>query len=394
MCTLYRETREVDESMDVIQILYPRLVGLRPLIQQVAEEEDNEKYKSTTRLFAEAGEAWVVLIARMPTEFRALVESILECCARDKDREAIAVTFYFWSDLKQMVTVERYSGARDTFADLYARLVDVMIKHLEFPTGSNPNSTDLFDGDREQEENFRHFRHKMGDVLKECCEVIGVAKCLNKSFALIQNWANTHASQATSINVPHWQQLEAPLFAIRAMGRMVPSEESEVLHQLIPLIVQIPDQEKLRFQAVMALGRYTEWTAQHPDFLQPQLQFIVSAFNHPSSEVREAAALAFSFFGSDCAKLLEGELQNLHGFYDSVLDKLLPASQEELTKGVSYVVGVQPKNNIYDSMKLYCDPIVTRLKIRANKAQSEPENKALKDEVAGMTGYSNPPWLI
>ena len=383
MTTMYHETKDVDESMDVIKILYPKVLELQPLIKQVAEEDDPEKFKSTTRLFSEAGEAWVVLISRMPTEFRRLVEAILECCARDSTREAISATFYFWSDFKQMVTVEKHAEARTKFADLFAQLVDVMIRHLEFPTASGPNELDLFDGDRQQEENFREFRHKMGDVLKDCCEVISVTQCLNKTFELIQNWISTYASQATATNVPYWQKLEAPLFAIRAMGRMVPKDESKILHQLIPLMVQIPDHQKLRFQAIMALGRYTEWTALHPDYLQPQLQFVVSSFNHESSEVREAAALAFRFFGADCQQLLQHEVQNLHGFYDSVLDKLPPYSQEELTEGASCVVAVQPKDNIYASLQLYCNPIVERLRQRASKAQADPNNKTLQTQVAG-----------
>lgn len=383
MTTLYRETKDVDESIDVIQVLYPRVLELQPLIRQVASEDDAEKFKSLTRLFSEAGEAWVVLITRMPNDFRHLVEAILECCALDTDREAISATFYFWSDLKQMITVEKYAEARSKYVDLFAQLVDVMIKHLEFPTASGPNELDLFDGDRQQEENFREFRHKMGDVLKDCCEVISVTQCLNKTFDIINTWIATYASQATDTSVPHWQKLEAPLFAIRGMGRMVPSDESSVLHLLIPLIVQIPDHQKLRFQAIMALGRYTEWTALHPEYLQPQLQFVVSAFNHESSEVREAAALAFRFFGSDCQQLLQTEIRGLHSFYDAVLDKLPPYSQEELTEGASCVIAVQPKEDIYSSLKLYCDPIVERLKHRASKAQADPGNKTLQIQVAG-----------
>ena len=383
--TLYRETRDVDESIDVIQALYPRVLGLQPLIKRIADEEDAEKFKSATRIFSEAGEAWVVLIARMPAEFRRLVESILECCARDVDREAISATFYFWADFKQMITVEKYAAARTQYTPLFAQLVDVMIKQLEFPSASGTNELDLFDGDRQQEENFREFRHKMGDVLKDCCEVISVTQCLSKTFDLIKSWIGMYASQATQTSVPHWQELEAPLFAIRAMGKMVPRDEDSVMRQLIPLMVQIPDHQKLRFQAIMALGRYTEWTALHPDYLQPQLQFIVSAFNHESSEVREAAALAFRYFGSDCQQLLQHEVQNLHGFYDSVLDKLSPYSQEELSEGASCVVAIQPKENIYSSLKLYCDPIVDRLKQRAAKAQAEPTNKAVQVQVAGMS---------
>lgn len=383
MCTLFRDTREVDESIEVIQIIYPRILSLRPKIAELADSEDSESFKGLTRLFAEAGEAWVVMIARLPTEFRGLVEAILECCARDRDRESISLTFLFWYEFKQMITLERYKQAQNQYVDVFAKLVDIMIKHLEFPSPEDSNEADLFDGDREQEEKFREFRHQMGDVLKDCCDVITVTECLGKAFALIQRWISVWGPQSTSTKVPHWQELEAPLFSMRAMGRNVSSEENVVLPQVIPLIVQIPNHEKLRFQAIMALGRYTDWTAQHPDFLQPQLNFVIEGFRHESKEVVLASALAFRFFGQDCRKLLQDEVIPLHDFYESMLDELVPASQEEITEGVAWVVSAQPIERIYPMLKLYCDPIMKRIMARANEAKNgQDENGRLA--IAGM----------
>jgi transportin-3 len=378
MCTIFRDTREVDESIEIIQIIYPRILSLRPKIAELAESEDPETFKGLTRLYAEAGEAWVVMIARLPTEFRGLVEAILECCARDQDRESISLTFLFWYEFKQMITVEKYKQAQMQYVDIFAKLVDIMIKHLEFPSPEDSNEADLFDGDREQEEKFREFRHQMGDVLKDCCDVITVTECLGKAFALIQRWISQWGPQSTSAKVPHWQELEAPLFSMRAMGRNVSPEENMVLPQVIPLIVQIPNHEKLRFQAIMALGRYTEWTAQHPEFLQPQLNFVIEGFRHDSKEVVRAAALAFRFFGQDCRNLLQDEVIPLHDFYESVLDKLVPASQEEITEGVAWVVSAQPIANIYPMLKLYCDPIMKRIMTKANEAKDgQDENGRL-----------------
>ncbi|KAI4176745.1 MAG: hypothetical protein LQ343_000838 [Gyalolechia ehrenbergii] len=374
LCTILRDTREVDESVEIIRAIYPRIVSLQPKIAQFAQSEDLEIYKGLTRIFAEAGEAWVVMIARFPADFRSLIESILECCGRDRDRDAIALTFLFWYEFKQIITLEIYKEARDQYAEIFGRLVDIMIKHLEYPNPDSANQGDLFDGDREQEERFREFRHQMGDVLKDCCEVITVTECLGKAFRLIQNWISTYGSQATSTSVPHWPELEAPLFSMRAMGRMVSPEESVVLRQVIPLIVQIPDHEKLRFQAIMALARYTDWTAQHPDFLQPQLNFVIAGFSHSSKEVVRAAALAFKFFGSDCRKLLESHVTELHPFYESVLDSLPPVSQEEITEGVACIISTQELSKIYDTFKLYCDPVIKRMMSRANEAKSAQDD--------------------
>ena len=387
MCTIYRDTREVDESIEIIQTLYPRIVALQPKIAEAAQSQDMERYKGVTRLFAEAGEAWVVMVARLPTEFRDLVEAILECCARDRDRDAIALTFLFWYEFKQMITLEKYQLARNQYADVFSKLVDIMIKQLEFPSQEITDEGDLFDGDREQEEKFREFRHQMGDVLKDCCEVITVTQCLGKSFELIKSWITNYGTQASADRVPHWQELEAPLFSMRAMGRQVDAEEDIVLRQVIPLIVQIPNHEKLRFQAIMALGRYTEWTAQHPEFLQPQLNFVIAGFDHPSKEVVRAAALAFRFFGTDCKRLLQEHVGQLHTFYETVLDKLPPVSQEEITEGVACVVSVQPPDRVYAVLKLYCDPIIKRLMARANEAREEQDDKG-KLAVAGKCDTS------
>jgi transportin-3 len=377
ICSIYRDTREVDDSMPAILRLYPRIVGLRPKLQETAEAEDVEAFKGLTRLFAEAGEAWVVLIARLPTDFRGLVEAVLECCVLDKEREAVSFTFNFWYELKQYLVLDRYAQAKAAFADVLSRLVDVMIKNLEFPTPEDGDSADLFDGDRAQEDRFRQFRHSMGDVLKDCCAVIGVSECLMKAYLQIQQWVSKYGAQASNENVPHWQELEAPVFSMRAMGRMVDAEESTVLPQVIPLIVQIPDHEKVRFSAIMALGRYTEWTANHPETLEAQLNYVISGFQHSSQEVVGAAALAFKYLGSDCDKLLGGHIPQLHSFYESVLDKLKPPSQEEVTEGVAAVVAVQPVDKIYESMKLFCDPIMARIMNLANNAQDEQGQRAV-----------------
>lgn len=371
----------MDESIEVIQLIYPRLISLRPRIAQTVD--DQETFKGYTRIFAEAGEHWVVMIARLPHDFKDLVESILECCARDSDREAISTTFLFWYEIKQMIVLDKYAPARKTFESTFSRLVDVMIKHLEYPAAEEADEDDLFNGDREQEEKFREFRHQMGDVLKDCCEVIGVTECLGKAFGLIQQWVPKYASQASNTTVPHWQELEAPLFSLRAMGRMVSPEESVVLHQVIPLIVQLPNHEKLRFQAIMALARYTEWTAEHPEYLQPQLNLVMQSFQHPSQEVVKAAALAFRFLGTDCKKLLAGHVTQLHNFYESTLDKLPMVSQEEITQGLACVIAAQPIDKIYPAFKLFCDPIIKRITEKANTASSKSDDEESRLAIAG-----------
>ncbi|PVH94273.1 ARM repeat-containing protein [Periconia macrospinosa] len=385
ICYLISETRDVDETMQSIMMLYPKVLALRPMLVEAANEDDAEKFKGIAKILSEAGESWVLLVARLPTEFRGLLEAIVEIAALDKERDAVSHTFTFWFDLKQYLTLDRYAEGRSKCVDVYSKLVDIMIGHLEYPKPESGDEKDLFEGDREQEEKFREFRHHMGDVLKDACEVMGVADCLQKPYNLIQAWVQAYGSQAAPNRVPEWQKLEAPLFAVRAMGRMVPRDESVMLPRLIPLIVAIPDHHKVRFQAVMALGRYTEWTAQHPDTLQPQLDFIMAAFEHGTKDVIRAAALSFKFFCNDCASLLTGFIEPLQQFYAKYLNGLPLPSQEEITDGVASVVAKMPLEQVYPTMKLYCDPIVQHLMTVANQAKDEPEQKIVADKVNLIT---------
>jgi transportin-3 len=384
LSALVSETRDVDETLNSIMILYPQVISLQKQLAEAAQQDDNDRFNGIARIFAEAGESWVLLIARLPTDFRNLVEAILATAALDKEREAISHTFKFWYDLKQYLTLEKYTEARMQYIDIYSNLVDIMIGHLAFPKPESGDE-DLFEGDREQEEKFREFRHQMGDVLKDCCEVMGVVECLQKPYDLIQQWVQTYGAQARPNDVPEWQNLEAPLFAVRAMGRMVPPDENVMLPRLIPLIVNIPDHDKLRFQAVMALGRYTEWTAQHPDTLQPQLDYIMAAFDHSTKDVIRAAALSFKFFCNDCASLLVNFAGPLQQFYAKNLNKLPISSQEEITEGVASVVAKVPNDQLFQALKVYLDPVMAHLVVLAREAKDDNDQKLIADKINLLT---------
>lgn len=385
--SLCRETRDVDDNLETIQVLLPHIVELRPSIRKYAEEEDTESFKSLTLLFADAGDSWVVAIAREPVHFRPLVDALLECAALDKECDVIRYTFGFWYELKQYLVLERYIESRLQLVDVYSKLVDVLLQRLQYPASDsgNDDTTDLFDGDREQEEKFREFRHHMGDTMKDACEVMGVTECLTKVLDAIKIWMQKYGTQATATSVPHWQELEAPLFAMRALGRMVGQKEEAVLPQLMPLLVQIPNHEKLRFATIMVFGRYTEWTAAHPSFLEPQFNYIVSSFQSESKEIIRAAAQSIKFFCTDCRLLLSNQVVQMQQFYDQILDKLPETSQEEITEGVSSVVAVQDPNDIYKLLKLYCDPLIERLMRKANAATTEEGKLAVADHLQLIT---------
>jgi transportin-3 len=135
----------------------------------------------------------------------------------------------------------------------------------------------------------------------------------------------------------------------------------------------------------MVLGRYTEWTAAHPEYLEPQFNYIVESFQTDSREILRAAALSLKFFCADCRNLLSGQVLQLQTFYDQILDKLPDLSKEEITEGVANVVAVQPVSETYRLLKTYADPLVQRLMTKANNATNEEGKLAL----AGESNYQS-----
>lgn len=372
VCSVVRETRDTAESMQTIQTLYPKVVALRPNI--AACKDDPDAFRAYTRLFSEAGEAWHVLVAKNPTEFRELVECVAECTAFDEDLEVVQFTFYFWYCLKQMLVMPKFVESRAALSDIYLKLIDVVIHHLQYPAGDNEN--DLFNGDREEEDKFRSFRHEMGDVLKDCCAVVGSGYALQKAYDKVCTGLQEQKT---------WQEIEAPLFSMRAMAREVELSESEILPNIMKMLVQLPEHEKIRYAATLVLGRYTEWTAKHPDYLDFQLQYITSGFGTSSKSVMSAAAQALMHFCQDCAPLLTGYLEQLSPFYEKVAGELDLDSLYEVTDGIAHVIVAQPEDRIRPALQHFGQPIVNRLLEKCQKPGSTQLYREVADEIELLT---------
>ncbi|CAB59809.2 karyopherin/importin-beta family nuclear import receptor Mtr10 [Schizosaccharomyces pombe] len=386
LCALFNETKDVDETTDAILMLYPRLLELQPKL--IAACDDPETFRALGRLFAEAGEAWVVLIARMPNDFLPLVNCIAQVAANDTELEAIKFTFAFWWDLKQMVELDVYAEARQLFAPIYLELVRIIVRHLHYPRtedlaiNEQMASNEVLFEDRDAEDRFRSFRHEMGDVLKDCCVVAGVSSCLVQiSSQLIK------VLKIKESGLPYyWQDVEAPLFALRAIGRMVPANEDQVIGSLFQILPQLPENNKVRYAATLFLGRYTEWTAQHSEFLELQLNYISAGFEVANKEVQSAAAQALKHFCYDCREQLVGHLSQLHMFYLNAKTYLAPDPLMEVAQGLAHIVDIQPVANVYQSVHSFLAPSLQSIllaQVKLNPTQAELE--ALADNIDIVT---------
>lgn len=102
-------------------------------------------------------------------------------------------------------------------------------------------------------------------------------------------------SQMASGKTNNWQAIEAPLFALRAMCMEVSTKENTVLPQIMAMLPQLPQHPKVRYAVILVMGRYAEWTNNHPELIQYQLQYVSAGF-----EDKESVAAATQTFRDLC----------------------------------------------------------------------------------------------
>ncbi|KAI8979289.1 armadillo-type protein [Mycotypha africana] len=337
------ETRDVIECRSIIEQIYPFFSNLLLKLPELIDEEDDDTVRGYCRIFVEAGESYINLIGAHPEMFSTLVEGILKCSAY-KNLDIVPMTFKFWYELTNLLETETYRASTPQFLKYYDVLVDVMIEHLRYPD-------DLESMTAEERDDFRDFRHKMGDTLKDCCRILTPQRCLIKPMNLLTSLLNNPAST--------WQQIEAPIFSLRVMGSEVPKNEEEVMPHIMEFLSQLPDHPKIRYAATLVISRYSFWTELHPRYITYQLNFISAGFQN--EEVAAASALALKHLCKDCREHMVDFIAQLHSFYLNVVKSLPFRDILEVTEAVSHVIAVISPNEVLKALQMFCLPVAQQL---------------------------------
>jgi transportin-3 len=286
ICAIIHETQEVDDNTDAIQLIVPRVITLKAQLNQ--NEDDVDKFKGLARIFTEAGETYRILLIRHPEQFFPIIEAIGTCSAHP-DLDIVPITFPFWMRLAQVLG--KKPSVPPLFIDAYMNLMKVIIRHLHFP----PDSEALAG---QEADNFRSFRHVMGDTLKDCCYVIGTETCLFAAYDMI-----TAALARGSL--VSWQEIEAPLFSLRSMGAEIDRTDDKAVPKIMDLIPSLPTHPRVRYAALLIVARYTEWISAHPQYVTVQLDYISHGFQDSDSDVNAAAGQALKYLCQDCKEVCQ-----------------------------------------------------------------------------------------
>jgi hypothetical protein len=127
--SMIRETREVSKHSENIDIFYDELHSLGAKLRLLGT--DSNTFRGIVRIYAEAGEAWVLFISRNPQKYGFLLEQLVCCAKYSQDLEVAKITFNFWNQLAQLVSVDQKTFRNHSFQAIFANLKDIVIEGLD-----------------------------------------------------------------------------------------------------------------------------------------------------------------------------------------------------------------------------------------------------------------------
>ncbi|KIR32111.1 transportin-3 [Cryptococcus deuterogattii MMRL2647] len=365
LCDLIHETQELNDNMTVVQEIVPRVIALRGEMERY--KDDPDRVRGYCRILCEAGECYQSLIVQHPGDLLPLVQAIAECAAYP-DLDIVPITFYFWYALSESLERQENFSQNPAYTpilSIFSDLQSIIISHLHFPPDDEQQTA-------HERDEFRTFRHRMGDTLKDCCHVLGATVCLKKSYDLILS--------ALSQPSPSWQAIEAPLFSMRSMGAEVDPNDDEVLPHIMTLLPTLPQHPKIRYASILVISRYSPWLNRHPEHLTFTLSYVSAGFEMADEQVSAAAAHAMKFICQDCTTHLVPFLPQLHMFMEGAGERLGQEDVVEVCEAIAYIIDGMLPAEAASALSQFCSPLITRIQTLLSLSPSVPSSSASVSE--------------
>ncbi|KAG1695067.1 hypothetical protein DVH05_020994 [Phytophthora capsici] len=328
----------------VVQWLAPRLLSLRGAFAAAAEAEDVDTCLGLCRIFTEMGEAYLELLLHngAGSDHVALVDLLLDCMSYP-DTEIADVTIPFWFRLLGELQHRVTPAMLVQYKPRLERLAGLCMQKLQFRDEFPSLPTD-------KQQDFKAFRQELGDILRDCCQLLGVEAVLQHCVNGLNQIFQTPAESRS------WEAVEAHLYCFRSIARDVEKTKSnaEALDAPISLIFEhlsrFSDHPAICYTSCLIVSRYSEWLRAHPTSLSAQVQFLNTCVTKSAGdprygewEVARAAASAVRALAMDCWSMLGGDIV---AFYLHIEHSELMAVEDQVLILEGICAGVSNSNDM------------------------------------------------
>lgn len=307
--------------------------------------EDSEKCMNYCRLFTELAESFLDKIItqsnqRKQPHFALKILDLVLNCVGHHDYEVAEITFNLWYMLSEDLYQKNTVQITEMFRPYVERLITALCRHCHM----EPDHEGLLeDGD-----DFKDFRNKVSDLVKDVVFIVGSATCFKHMFMNLQMPSAT------------WDSSEAALFIMKAVAKNISPTESDVVPSVISAILNLPPTTShiaVRHTSILLLGELCEWieknTPRH-NCLDPVLNYLVGCLGQGQG-VGGAAAAALQSICTTC---------NQHmGHHMPVLIELVRQVDGfgignnaiiGLLKGIAAIITCMPHEEITPALREIC----------------------------------------
>ncbi|KAJ1502882.1 Nuclear import receptor [Coelomomyces lativittatus] len=339
---------QTSEGMKLVQFTVPMLLQTAnhflPLV-----EEDEDMAKSLMKLFSSACTTFLPLILIQPAEFSDLLYVMLRV-TRLSFLDSIPICLNFWFSFTEALLEPEDTQLEGCIA-IVVSLVDTLLLHLRYPEEWN-------EWNAKEKDDFREFRHHVGDLLKNCVYTIGQTSILEKML--------TYLRQAST----NWRDLEKLLFGLRTMAAVMDPTESNVFPHIMDLVcafpypdevhdeldVVKPSENALAYPILLFFGSYSRWTSFHAAYLPIQMQWI----GRYIKTCPTAASKTFRHIAEDCASHLLGYFNALEPIYQASFS--LPKNEAlKITEAMARVLNEVHNNEVSLHLARLTEPLIQQL---------------------------------
>ncbi|CAH0490144.1 unnamed protein product [Peronospora farinosa] len=293
----------------VVQWLTPMLLSLRGAFEAAVEKEDLDLCLGLCRIFTEMGESYLELLQKYGdgNDTAALVDLLLDCMSYH-DAEVADLTIPFWFRLLAELQHHVTSALVVQYNPRLERLAGLCMKKLQF-------REDFPSLPADKQQDFKAFRLELGDILRDCCQLLGVE-------AILQHCVNgLNQVFQTAAESKSWEAVEAHLYCFRSIAREVEKSKTNgvALDAPITLIFQhlqsFADHPAICYTSCLIVSRYAKWLRLHPTLLSTQVGFLNTCVTKSAGDMRfaewevaRAAAAAVRALAMDCWVILGGDV--------------------------------------------------------------------------------------
>ncbi|CAH1098691.1 unnamed protein product [Psylliodes chrysocephalus] len=368
ICTLLLCLEDNNNQLGLESYLFNNIINLDVPYHLSVANEDQGKSMDYCRLFTELAESFLEkIINNSNTEQMHYATKILDfvlMCVGHHDYEVAEITFNLWYVLSEELYQKNNKELTELFRPYVERLVTALCRHCQM----EPDSEGLL----EEGDEFRDFRLKVSDLIKDVVFIVGSSSCFRQMFMSLQAPGVT------------WDSSEAALFIMQAVAKNVLPSENEVVPKVVEAILNVPENTHVavKYTSVLLLGELCEWIEKHPNTLDPILNFLVCCL--PQHGVGAASAVALQNICASCSEHMPRHvpilLQLLH---QSETFAISNTATIGLLKGVASIIGRMPHGDMTAALRELCS------------MQLNPICQLIEQDVTPLKGSKTDPvtWL-